>query len=92
MRQASSRQAIISANHVIILYMPYQEVKSLDIKVLDPLTVEGIRSYADKVVHIIYGLGENITVIEISGGGSSGARTAQNRPEVLVFRQTDMDG
>ena len=69
-------------HNVIILRMPYHGLKGLDIKELDPLTADDIRTYADEVVDIAAGLGENITVIGISGGGAAAAWIAQNRPEV----------
>jgi carboxylesterase len=69
-------------HNVLILRMPYHGLKGLEITELDPLTAEDIRGYADQVIDIAAALGENVTVIGISGGGAATAWIAQNRPEV----------
>ena len=46
---------------------------------LDALTPHGAR-LCDEIVDLAHGLGNNVTVIGISGGGTVAAWIAQNRP------------
>jgi carboxylesterase len=68
--------------NVLILRMPYHGLKSGDIKELKPLTSEDLRDYADETIDIASGLGDKMTVMGISGGGTVAAWMTQNRPEV----------
>ena len=69
-------------NNVLILRMPYHGLKSGDIKELKPLTSEDLRDYADETIDIANALGDKITVMGISGGGTVASWMTQNRPEV----------
>ncbi|HEY53068.1 MAG TPA: alpha/beta fold hydrolase [Caldilineae bacterium] len=68
--------------NVLILRMPYHGLKSGDIKELAPLTSEDLRDYADETIDIGNALGDKMTVMGISGGGTVAAWMTQNRPEV----------
>ncbi len=68
--------------NVLILRMPYHGLKSGDIKELKPLTTEDLRVYADETIDIANALGDKMTVMGISGGGTVAAWMTQNRPEV----------
>lgn len=69
-------------DNVIVMRMPYHGLQGMDMHALDALTTELVRDYADDIVDLAHGLGENVTVIGISGGGAVGAWIAQNRPNV----------
>ncbi len=68
--------------NVLILRMPQHGLLSGDIKELKNLKPEAVREYADTVIDIASGLGDNMTVIGLSAGGTVAAWMAQNRPEV----------
>ena len=68
--------------NVLILRMPKHGLLSGDIKELKNLKPTAIREYADTVIDIASGLGDNMTVIGLSAGGTVAAWMAQNRPEV----------
>jgi carboxylesterase len=68
--------------NVLILRMPYHGLKSGDIRELKPLTSEDLRVYADETIDIGNALGDKMTVMGISGGGTVAAWMTQNRPEV----------
>lgn len=73
---------LANGHNVLILRMPYHGLESLHIREVNPLTPEDLRAYGDEVVDIAAGLGENVHVIGISGGGAVGAWIIQNRDEV----------
>ncbi len=68
--------------NVLILRMPQHGLLSGDIKELKNLTPEQVREYADLTIDIATGLGDNITVIGLSAGGTLAGWLAQNRDEV----------
>ena len=68
--------------NVLILRMPQHGLLSGDIKELKHLKPEAVREYADAAIDIAAGLGDNVTVIGLSAGGTVAAWMAQNRPEV----------
>ena len=68
--------------NVLILRMPEHGLLSGDIKELKNLKPEAVREYADTAIDIAAGLGDNMTVIGLSAGGTVAAWMAQNRPEV----------
>jgi carboxylesterase len=69
-------------HNVLILRMPYHGLKSHSIDELKQLTPQDLRIYADQVIDISAGLGDEVYVAGISGGGAVAAWAAQNRPEV----------
>ena len=69
-------------SNVLILRMPHHGLKSGDINELKALTAEEVRDYADESIDIAAALGDKITVMGISGGGTAAAWMTQNRPEV----------
>lgn len=69
-------------NNVLILRMPYHGLLSHQVSELTPLTAQDIREYADQTIDIAAGLGDEVVVVGISGGGAVGSWMAQNRPEV----------
>jgi len=69
-------------NNVLILRMPYHGLLSHKVSELSPLKVQDLRVYADQVVDIANGLGDEVVVIGISGGGTLASWMAQNRSEI----------
>ena len=69
-------------HNVLILRMPYHGLESHRVSQLGQLSPQDLRAYADKAVDIAAGLGDEIVVAGISGGGAVTAWMAQNRPEV----------
>ncbi len=68
--------------NVLILRIPHHGLKSHDVSELKALRAEELRDYADETVDLAIGLGDEITVIGISGGGAVTTWIAQHRPEV----------
>ena len=69
-------------HNVLILRMPYHGLESHRVSELKQLTAEDLRAYADQAVDIGAGLGDEVVVAGISGGGAVASWMAQNRPEV----------
>lgn len=69
-------------HNVLILRMPHHGLSSHDVGELANLKAEELRDYADTTVDIAAGLGEEITVIGLSGGGAVTSWIAQNRSDV----------
>ena len=69
-------------HNVLILRMPYHGLASHDVSELKALRAEDLSNYADKAIDMANGLGDNITVIGISGGGAVTTWIAQHRPDV----------
>ncbi len=68
--------------NVLILRMPYHGLESMDVGELSRLTAEDLVVYADEAVDIAVGLGDEVTVAGISGGGTVCGWIAQNRGDV----------
>ena len=68
-------------HNVLILRMPDHGLKSHDVSELKALRAEDLRDYADQAIDLATGLGDQITVIGISGGGAVTTWIAQHRPE-----------
>lgn len=68
--------------NVLIMRMPHHGLSSLNVNELKALRAEELRDYADGVIDIATGLGEEITVIGLSGGGAVTTWIGQNRPDV----------
>ena len=76
-------QALYDHGHnVLILRMPYHGMQSHRVSELKALKPQDLRAYADQAVDIGAGLGDEMVVVGISGGGAVGAWMVQNRPEV----------
>jgi pimeloyl-ACP methyl ester carboxylesterase len=69
-------------HNVLILRMPYHGLLSHQVSELAPLTAQDIRQYADQTMDVASGLGDEVDVIGLSGGGAVAAWMAQNQPEV----------
>jgi pimeloyl-ACP methyl ester carboxylesterase len=69
-------------SNVLRMRMPHHGMKSGDIRELGDLTPEELRAYADETIDIATGLGDHVTVVGLSGGGTVAAWMAQNREEV----------
>ena len=69
-------------HNVLVLRMPYHGLKSHDVSELKALRADDLRDYADEAIDLADGLGDEITVIGISGGGAVTTWIAQHRPEV----------
>jgi pimeloyl-ACP methyl ester carboxylesterase len=68
--------------NVLLMRMPHHGMKSSDIRELGKLTPQQLREYADTAIDIAAGLGDNVTVIGLSGGATVASWMAQNREEV----------
>ena len=69
-------------HNVLILRMPYHGLQSHRVSELGRTKAEDLRAYADQAIDLAAGLGEEVDVIGISGGGVVAGWMAQNRPEV----------
>jgi esterase/lipase len=70
------------SHNVLIMRMPYHGLNSHSVDELKRLTPQDLRAYADQAVDLAAGLGDEVRVIGLSGGGSVTAWIAQNRPDV----------
>jgi len=68
--------------NVLIMRMPYHGLKSHDVGELAQVKAEDLSRYADEAVDITAGLGEEVTVAGLSGGGTVTGWIAQNRVDV----------
>jgi len=68
--------------NVLILRLPHHGLSSHDVGELANLKAEELRDYADDAADIAAGLGEETTVIGLSGGGAVTSWIAQNRDDV----------
>ncbi len=68
--------------NVLIMRIPYHGLASRDVGELRHATPEVMRDYADDVVDIAAGLGEEVDVVGLSVGGSIASWIAQNRSDV----------
>lgn len=69
-------------HNVLIPRMPHHGLLSNDTAELGVIRAEELRDYGDEAVDIAQGLGREITVIGLSGGGTVTAWIGQNRPDV----------
>ena len=69
-------------HNVLILRMPHHGLQSHSISELKGLKARELRAYADTAIDIASGLGEEITVVGLSGGGAVTSWIAQNRADV----------
>jgi pimeloyl-ACP methyl ester carboxylesterase len=70
------------SHNVLILRMPHHGLSSHDVGELANLKADELRDYADEAVDIAAGLGQETTVIGLSGGGAVTTWIAQNRGDV----------
>jgi len=68
--------------NVLIPRMPYHGLKTHTVSELENTTTEGLRLFSDEIVDMAAGLGDEITVAGLSGGGTVVAWIAQNRSDV----------
>lgn len=68
--------------NVLIVRMPWHGLRSHTVSELRHVTSEELRRFADQSVDIGVGLGEEVTVVGLSGGGTIAGWTAQNRGDV----------
>jgi alpha-beta hydrolase superfamily lysophospholipase len=69
-------------HNVVILRMPHHGLLSHSVSELKALKAEELRDYGDSVIDLANGLGNEITVIGISGGGTVASWIAQHRADV----------
>lgn len=76
-------EALFAQGHnVLILRMPFHGLNSHNVGELRQLTAQALRAYADEAVDLAAGLGDEVRVIGLSGGGSVAAWITQNRADV----------
>jgi len=68
--------------NVLIPRMPYHGLKTHTVSELENTTTEDLRLFSDETVDMVAGLGDEITVVGLSGGGTVAAWIAQNRGDV----------
>jgi carboxylesterase len=68
--------------NVYIPLMPYHGLNSHEVSELSHITVSDLVGYADQSIDIAAGLGDEVVVAGLSGGGSVVAWIAQNREDV----------
>jgi esterase/lipase len=76
------RQLHAQGYNVVIPRMPYHGFKDRERGDLKLITAEKLREYADNAVDIARGLGENVSVVGLSGGGVVAGWLAQFRHDV----------
>lgn len=76
------KQYFDAGYNVLIPRLPYHGLKDRLTDKLAKLTAEELASFGDKVIDIAHGLGEKITVMGISGGGTLTVWLAQNRADI----------
>ena len=69
-------------HNVLIPRMSYHGMQSHQVSELKALKPQDLRAYADQAIDIAAGLGDEVVVVGISGGGAVGSWMAQNRTEV----------
>ncbi|MBI5871450.1 MAG: alpha/beta fold hydrolase [Actinobacteria bacterium] len=68
--------------NVLIPRMPFHGLKTHTVAELGNTTTEDLRLFSDEIVDMAAGLGDEITVVGLSGGGTVAAWIAQNRGDV----------
>lgn len=68
--------------NVLIVPLPHHGLADKMTDEQSLLTAEEIAAYADEMVDIAHGLGEEVTMLGISAGGVTTAWAAQNRPDL----------
>ena len=68
--------------NVYIPRLPLHGLKSLDVSVLKKLRPQMYRAYADSAIDLARGLGDTISVVGLSAGGSAAAWVAEHRRDV----------
>lgn len=68
--------------NVLIIRMPWHGLKSHTVAELRHVTTEELRQFSDQSVDMASGLGEELTVVGLSGGGTITGWIAQNRSDV----------
>ncbi len=69
-------------HNVLILRMPHHGLKSHSVSELKALKAEALQEHADGAIDLASGLGDKITVVGISGGGTVATWIAQHREDV----------
>ncbi len=80
--QELGRTLFEKGHNVLINRMPYHGLPSGKVSELRRLTSCDLRAYADETIDMAAGLGDEIVVVGISGGGTVAAWMAQQRAEV----------
>lgn len=68
--------------NVLIVRMPWHGLKSHTVAELRHVTTGELRQFSDQSVDLAVGLGEEVTVVGLSGGGTITGWIAQNRGDV----------
>jgi len=69
-------------HNVFIPRIPHHGLMGADVGELKNVNPEDMSAYADQIVDIAAGLGDEVHVVGLSVGGTIAAWTAQNRPDV----------
>lgn len=69
-------------HNVLIVRLPHHGLKSRDVSELKKMRPEELSAYADEVIDIADGLGEDVHVVGFSVGGAVASWIAQNRQDV----------
>lgn len=80
--QEMGEELYASGYNVYIPLMPYHGVNAHDVSELGNINTGELVGYADESVDIAVGLGDEVVVAGLSGGGSVAAWVAQNRADV----------
>ena len=69
-------------DNVYVPRLPHHAERGGDVSRLAKITAEGLRDFADASTNIAAGLGDSVTVVGLSAGGTVAAWIGQNRREV----------
>lgn len=69
-------------DNVYVPRLPHHAERGGDVGRLAQVTAEGLRDFADGVADVAAGLGDSVTVVGLSAGGTVAAWMGQNRREV----------
>ena len=69
-------------HNVLVMRMPENGYADRSTDALRDMTAEGLAAFGDEAVDIATGLGEEVTVVGISAGGTAAGFVAQNRADV----------
>lgn len=69
-------------DNVYVPRLPHHAELGGDVSRLARVTAEGLRDFADAATNVVAGLGDSVTVVGLSAGGTVAAWIGQNRREV----------
>jgi esterase/lipase len=80
--QELGEQLFNDGYNVLIVRLPYHGLKTHTVSELANTTTEDLRRFSDEIVDMAAGLGDELTVAGLSGGGTITGWIAQNRGDV----------